>query len=207
MAADEGSPTMAMTEPTAKPLLAGPKRSDARRNREKIIRAAVELFGEEGFDAQMDDVAERAGFAVGTVYRHFPSKDALIQYIILDRLRIATASVERAARHPEAWDGLVELITAAPLSRAGDRLLYEFYAGSIVGSADVESQRRAFRAALGELIERAKDQGRFRRDVSTAEFSALVTAVSRIANDDLPTSRRMVQHCFDVVLAGLEARD
>jgi len=165
---------------------------------------AVELFGEQGLDAQMDDVADRAGFAVGTVYRHFASKDDLIQSIIMERLRIATASVEAASQRDHAWDGLVELITAVPLPRSGDRLLHEYYAGRIVGSADVESQRRAFRAALGELIDRAKSEGQFRKDVSAAEFSALVTAVSQIARDDLPSTRKLVQRCFEVVFDGLQ---
>src|ERR671929_931002 len=68
-----------LLDPAAKPL-----RADARRNREKVLEAARAVFGEHGGEAQMDDVARRAEVGVGTVYRHFPTKDALLTALVHD---------------------------------------------------------------------------------------------------------------------------
>ena len=69
----------------------GPLRADARRNREKVLKAARAVFAEQGRDAQMDDVARRAGVGVGTVYRHFPTKEALIEALMAEPFELITA--------------------------------------------------------------------------------------------------------------------
>ena len=73
-----------MTQVAGRPL-----RADARRNRERVLQAAREVFAEQGREAQMDDVARRAAVGVGTVYRHFPTKEALIDAIAGEALRAA----------------------------------------------------------------------------------------------------------------------
>ena len=77
---------------------ARPQRADARRNRERILDGAREVFAECGLDAQMDDVARRAGVGVGTVYRHFPTKEALLGELVRQKFRIFTTTRVRVAR-------------------------------------------------------------------------------------------------------------
>ena len=90
------SPTVdVMTKLAPRPL-----RADARRNRERVIAAARVVFAEQGRDAQMDDVASRAGVGVGTVYRHFPTKEALIEALAIDRFERSSALGHEALLNP-----------------------------------------------------------------------------------------------------------
>src|SRR5512132_3777585 len=95
--------------PGAVPL-ARPLRADARRNRERILKAAGAVFADRGIDAQMDDVARRAKVGVGTVYRHFPTKEALLEALVRNRFAEIAAIAEDALRHEDGWDGFCELI-------------------------------------------------------------------------------------------------
>jgi len=91
---------MSTTEETAVRQL----RADARRNRERILAAAKEAFGEQGADAQMDDVARRAGVGVGTVYRHFPNKDVLMGELVTEKFRSITENAREALEQKDAWE-------------------------------------------------------------------------------------------------------
>jgi len=87
-----------------------PLRADARRNRECILQAAREVFAKSGIDAQMDDVASRAGVGVGTVYRHFPTKEALMAELVRQKFRVFAAAARESHRRRVA----VPLATSPP---------------------------------------------------------------------------------------------
>src|SRR5215813_1849416 len=111
--------------------LAGrPLRADARRNRERVLAAAREVFAEQGREAQMDDVARKAGVGVGTVYRHFPTKMALIDALAKDAFeRIAAAAEEQLARtDADPWEVLTEVVWAGAQVMVGDRVIADVMA-------------------------------------------------------------------------------
>src|SRR5919199_1126344 len=88
-----------------------PQRADARRNRERVVAAARAEFGERGRDAQMDDVARRAGVGVGTVYRHFPTKRALLEALMLAAFNSIAAEAERALKEIEdPWEAFATVV-------------------------------------------------------------------------------------------------
>src|ERR1044071_6160977 len=87
-----------------------PLRADARRNREKVLAAARAVFSEHGREAQMDDVARRAGVGVGTVYRHFPTKEALIEALMVDSFKSIAAEAERALDIEDPWEALTTVL-------------------------------------------------------------------------------------------------
>src|ERR671910_2175082 len=101
--------------PAAKPL-----RADARRNRERILKAARAVFGDHGIDAQIDDVAKRAKVGVGTVYRHFPTKEALLDALVRERFEEIAGYAREALERDDAWDGFCELIWRAAERNAAD---------------------------------------------------------------------------------------
>src|SRR3954462_12789547 len=82
-----------------------PLRADARRNRERVLTAARAVFAEAGREAQMDDVARRAMVGVGTVYRHFPTKEALIEAIALDAFEQIAQRAREALEQADPWEG------------------------------------------------------------------------------------------------------
>ena len=108
---------------------ARPLRADARRNRERILKAARAVFADQGIDAQIDDVAKRAKVGVGTVYRHFPTKEALLDALVREHFEeIADDAREARSRREDAWEGFCELIWRAAERNAADRAFCEVIA-------------------------------------------------------------------------------
>jgi AcrR family transcriptional regulator len=147
--------------------LAGrPLRADARRNRERVLTAAREVFAEHGREAQMDDVARRAAVGVGTVYRHFPTKEALIDALVAEAFgRLVAVAKEQAQRDDDPWDALVTTLWAGAEIMAGDRavsaILSEVY-GPVNVDLDLQLQMTETTTIL---IDRARAAGALREDV------------------------------------------
>src|SRR5437868_10290574 len=95
-------------------------RADAERNRARLISAARELFAERGLDATLDDVAHHAGVGVGTAYRRFPNKDALIDALFEERIDELAAAARAALGAPTGWDGLVAFLERSLGLQASD---------------------------------------------------------------------------------------
>src|SRR6476469_6810573 len=85
-------------------------RADARRNREAVLAAARHLFADQGLDAQMPDVAKAAAVGVGTVYRHFPTKDDLIAALVADRFERLAQKARDGLEMDDPWDAVAEFI-------------------------------------------------------------------------------------------------
>src|SRR5438270_6387429 len=100
-------------------------RADARRNRQAVIDAARELFAEQGLEAQMPDVARSANVGVGTVYRHFPTKDDLIAALVAERFERLADKAREALEAQDAWEGVCAFIRFAAQIQADDRGLCE----------------------------------------------------------------------------------
>src|SRR3954471_2755425 len=105
-----------------------PLRADARRNRERILKAARAVFADKGVDAQIDDVAKRAKVGVGTVYRHFPTKEALRDALVRERFEEIAGYAREALEREDAWDGFCEMIWRAAERNAVDRAFCEIVA-------------------------------------------------------------------------------
>ena len=111
-----------------------PLRADAERNRQRILDAAADLFAERGLQVSLDEVAERAGVGVGTVYRRFPDREALIDALFQVRVEEFIGIAREAAADPDAWAGLTRFI------EHGDRVPWPQPRAQ---GADVQRPRRA----------------------------------------------------------------
>src|SRR3954466_16413344 len=100
-----------------------PLRRDAQRNRVRILAAAKEVFAERGIDATLDDVAARAGVGVGTVYRRYANKDALLEELFEERIAELAALAEASLADGAAWQGLVRFLERVEELFAADRAL------------------------------------------------------------------------------------
>lgn len=153
-----------------------PLRADARRNRERILESARAVFAKYGADAQIDDVARQAGVGVGTVYRHFPTKEALLAELLREKFRLFTAR----AREALAGDGEPFAVVEALLRRnaetaASDAAVQHALAGAgehIWMQAQAEQQELL--AITGDLIARARDVGTIRHDVDANDIAMLM---------------------------------
>ena len=182
-------------------------RADARRNRERIVDAARQVFTQCGDAAQMDDVARRAGVGVGTVYRHFPTKDALIGEVLAAKIRGHVEAARRwSADSPDAWAAFEGLLRESFAKMAEDvsqqRLM--FVAGE-AALAHAEPARLELVEVIGGLIDRARAEGRLREDFTIDDMPALMCAVGGVMSapaDRVPGWDRVV----DVLIDGLRAK-
>jgi AcrR family transcriptional regulator len=154
-----------------------PLRADARRNREKVLVAARAVFSENGRDAQMDDVARRAGVGVGTVYRHFPTKEALAEALVRERFEEIAGYAREALEREDAWQGFCELIWRAAERNAADMAFCEAVAFTDQ-SRVVEEVGLARSTAT--LMERARAQGRMRADATVADVPMLMCGAGSV---------------------------
>ena len=159
---------------------ARPLRADARRNRARVLDAAEEVFAAHGTGASTEEIARRAGVGIGTVFRHFPTKEALLEAVFVGRLhRLAEHAAGLAdAADPGAafFDFFQRVVDHAATKNAIADALAE--AGVAIPSESstvgLELQR-----ALAVLLERAQATGAVRADVGVAELKALLVGASR----------------------------
>jgi AcrR family transcriptional regulator len=181
-----------------------PLRADARRNRERVVKAAEVVFAEHGRDAQMDDVAKRAGVGVGTVYRHFPTKEALIEALAIDRFEKVLAVGKEALLNPDPWAAFEGAIWAGAELTASDRSFTEIV-GEISGPMPLpEALEREMRETYGELMRRAQECGELRADLVFDDVPMFMCGIGLGARKTHPCPDAWKRHVA-IVIDGLRA--
>jgi AcrR family transcriptional regulator len=180
------------------------QRADAQRNRERILDAAREVVGEEGTQASLRDVARRAGVGLGTLYRHFPTRDALLEALLrteFDQLAgLAGAAVTAdvpSERVLADWLGEFTLRAGAFRGLPASLMATLDDPGSALHASCV-----TMREAGGRLLRAAQESGRIRPDVEPVDLFALVNALSWIA-DQAPSIAARREHLLALVMDGL----
>ena len=154
-----------------------PLRADAQRNRTRILEAAEVVFAAEGIEVPVDTIAEKAGVGVGTLYRHFPTKEKLCEAILLDRLSALTLDARALAGAEDpaaAFFGFLGHIVEEGAAKR-DLLVAVMGAGLEFDMAAAEV-KDGLRTAVGVLLERAQSVGAVRPDVTADMVVALVGA-------------------------------
>jgi AcrR family transcriptional regulator len=179
-------------------------RADARRNHEAVIASAKELFANQGLDAQMPDVAKAAKVGVGTVYRHFPTKDDLIATLAGDRFERLADKAREGLEAEDPWEGLCEFIRFAAEIQADDRGLCE-----VMGSRPEVMDAAALAAGLPELcdrlVKRAQRSGKLRRDLAWEDIPMIACGLGRIAQADSGPAAGRWPRLVEIILDGLRA--
>ena len=192
--AEDGGRVRLPQEQAADAAAGRPMRADAARNREKVLRAAREAFAESGYGVPLDEIAARAGVGPGTVYRHFPAKEALFEAVVTARVTdlVSDAQARAAAADPgEAFFGFLARIAG---EAAAKRDLPD--AISIAGSL-----REDLFAALDLLLRRAQQAGAVRAGFSTPDLIVLLKGMfASLADSADPGLRERV---FAVLADGL----
>jgi AcrR family transcriptional regulator len=193
---------MSMT-PTDRPnLMQRPKRADARRNYEKLLAAAREVLTESDTEASLEEVARRAGLGIGTLYRHFPTRQNLLEAVYVDEVEAVSQSAQDLAGL-EPWDALVSWLHrfvgyVATKQALADELFA--YAGPNPGI--FASCRSTLFAAGGPLLARAQEAGAVRADVDINDVLQIVSGIAKLSTPDASDRGRLL----DVALDGLRQR-
>ncbi|MEV3854207.1 TetR family transcriptional regulator [Streptomyces sp. NPDC050095] len=156
-----------------------PRRRDARRNRELLVEAAHEVFGELGLDAPLDVIARRAGVGNATLYRHFPTRVALVDAVFHDQLTGTMSAGEQARTAPDAWTGLTGYLDAVFTVLATDRGTNDLMTTSLKGVDALETVHAHNRRTLEELLERGRAEGSVRPDVTAEDVLFALAALGR----------------------------
>ncbi|MFR9751336.1 TetR/AcrR family transcriptional regulator [Nocardia sp. 004] len=181
-------------------------RADAARNQQRIIAAARELFADHGLEITLDDVAERAGVGVGTVYRRFANKKELIGKVFDQSLSDFADAADTACRNPDPWFGLVELFEYACRHIATNRGFSEI----VLELEDDETDRFAIvrdriKPAVTSLCARARDAGVLAEGIEPPDFFALVHMVDGVAEFARPVNPEVWQRYMAIALNGVRA--
>jgi AcrR family transcriptional regulator len=181
------------------------KRSDAVRNRAKILEAARRQLAEHGLETQIEQIAREAGVGVGTVYRHFPTKEALFEALAEDKFEGLARAAREGLSSEDPWQGFVHLMTYAARRMSDDRGLAEAMdqRPEICGAA---ARGAGLDRLTAELVERAKAAGELRDDLTPEDVPSLICGLGRAvrAGGDRAPSMSWERY-LDIMLAGLRA--
>jgi AcrR family transcriptional regulator len=181
-----------------------PMRADARRNREKVLAAARAVFSEQGRDAQMDDVARRAGVGVGTVYRHFPTKEALIEALMVEAFRSIADRAESALEIEDPWEAFTTVLWHGAEVMSADRAMSEVFA-SIPGVMESALPTiEGLTDTMATHIRRAQESGQLRADLVVDDIPMLMCGIGSATKKDHRCPDAWRRH-LAIVLDGLRA--
>jgi len=183
-------------------------RADAARNRERILEAARRLMAEQGGETEMTDIAHAAGVGVGTLYRRFPDKNALITELVREKffeLR-ALMQEEIAKREISARERLDNYIRAACEVQGKDRGLYEAMNSASAEHAAIARETPGLIDALEQLVAEARDEGTVRADLTWEDVVMCTCALGHITQieEDLPGT---VARLLEIQLDGIGPRN
>jgi AcrR family transcriptional regulator len=192
---------MSNTETDVTALSQRPQRADARRNYEKLVSAAREAFAEDGTSASLEDIARRAQVGIGTLYRHFPTRQHLLEAVYLDEVEAICRSAADLADLPP-WDALVAWLRQFVGFAATKRAIAQEMLATIGSDAEVFRTCRGAIATAGDaLLGRAQAAGAARADANFTDIGRLLGGIASIQSDP-----EQIERILDIVIDGLRYR-
>jgi AcrR family transcriptional regulator len=172
-----------------------PLRADARQNREKVLRAARDAFAESGYDVPLDDIAARAGVGPGTVYRHFPTKEALFEAVAISRLEDLTADARSRADSPDPGEAFFGFVARFADEAEAKRDMPDVI--EIQGNV-----RQELYEALGTLLGNAQRSGAVRDDIGVPELIVLLKSLMAGVRAT-PQASALTERLLSIITDGL----
>jgi AcrR family transcriptional regulator len=173
-----------------------PMRADARRNYDKLVAAARAVFSEDGTSAPLEDVAERAGVGIGTLYRHFPTRQALLEAVYVDEVEAMARAADDLSELPP-WDALSQWLHQYVGFAATKRALTEALVEAAPDSNVLLSCRTAILGAGNALIERAQRAGAVRADTNFTDVVRMVSGIAMVATTEPGQQERLLELALD----------
>ncbi|MGI5130615.1 TetR/AcrR family transcriptional regulator [Pseudonocardia sp. CA-107938] len=187
----------------------GRLRADARRNRDRIVAAATRAFAAHGAGVPVEEIARAAGVGVGTVYRRFPDRDALIRAVAQETLRTALTQARIAVtEEPTAWAALARFLGQSREVRLAVRLMMDSPGAhdAMAGDPETGRLRHAMIDVLDRIVLAAQAEGSLRDDVGTGDVAtAFVLLVRPLLVPDAELASHALERCLGVMLDGLRA--
>ena len=181
-------------------------RQDALRNRERVLAAAEEVFAEQGTDGSTHEVARRAGVGAGTIFRHFPAKQDLVEAVLARHLADMAGRARSLAAASPPGDALRTLVREMTEAGPAKITLASLAGGRDALSPGVMAASRELRAAVDAALRRAQDAGQARREATADEVYLLVRSLAHAAAA-MPVPPQTLRRAADIVLAGIASHE
>ena len=153
-------------------------RADARRNRERVLAAAADLLAESGLRAPMEEIARRAGVGVGTVCRHFPTKQAMVDAVLADLYETLLQDAVDGLTNPDAGAAFEQFVVVLAAFQARHRALAEQMAKDMEPPTAPPDARERLWATISQLVARAQEAGTVRADIGPADVAMMLSGVA-----------------------------
>ncbi len=183
-----------------------PLRADAARNRARILAAAAEVFAERGLDVSLDDIAAHAGVGVGTVYRRFPDKDALIDALFEDKIDRAVRLADDALAIEDPGEGFTAFMRGMCRMQAEDRGFKDALLHGDRGRERVAGARERIAPRAMKLVARAQEAGAVRSDLGPFDVPMLHLCVGLIADRTRDVAPDYWERVLTILLDGISAK-
>jgi AcrR family transcriptional regulator len=190
---------------TAGPALARRLRKDAQRNRAALLDAARTAFAQEGLDAALEGVARRAGLAIGTLYRHFPTRMDLVGAIVAEKQRAWIEAAEAAVEMEPAWDGFAFFLERVCELQADDRAFNDVASMRFSNAPRIEAARKRAHELTRRIVERAQAEGSLRSDITVEDMAFIVWAHTRVSEATNAIDPRAWRRYLALTLDGFRA--
>lgn len=181
------------------------QRRHAQRNHELLVAAAREVFAEQGVDASLEQVARRAGVGIGTLYRHFTTREALVEAIFERRVGELLVVAEAAAAEADGWSALTYLLERTLDLQAGDRVFKALLMRYPPGEGRLSSARDELRRLFEQVLARARGQGTLRSDFTVADLALLFWSFAPLIEATAEVAPQAWRRHLRVLLDGLRA--
>src|SRR5438132_6758655 len=184
---------------------ARPLRRDAQANRVRIVAAARAAFAADGIEVPVEEIARRATVGMGTLYRHFPAKEDLIDAVLEDAFAAFIGAAEQALAEEDAWAGFRGFLERVFTLHAENRGLKDVIATRAHGRKRAEAMRARIRPLLRRLVERAQEQGTLRADFAAEDMPLLFWTSGRVIEATAAVAPEFWRRHLGLLLDGLRA--
>lgn len=185
-----------------------PLRADARRNRDQILVAAREIFAERGVEVPMEEIARRASVGVGTLYRRFADREALIRAVFMDAFeRLAAEMSAATAQEPTGWDALTRIMRQSAWLSVSVQIRSPQVHEVMRRDREITGRREELLGMLDTVVRRAQDEGTLRRDVGIGDIAVLFVSLAKQQMHAVTAEAAAIAHArvLAIMLEGLRA--
>ena len=182
-----------------------PLRRDAQANRDRILAAARAAFAAGGIEAPVEEIARGAAVGMGTLYRHFSTKEDLIDAVLEDAFAAFISAAEQGLAEEDAWAGFCGFLERAFALHAENRGLKDIIATRAHGRARARRMRARMRPLLRRLIERAQEQGTLRADFAAEDMSLVFWAGGHVIEATAAVAPELWRRQLGLMLDGLRS--
>ena len=188
-----------------KPAAVRKPRADAKRNRVRLLETAKAAFAAKGSGASLDEIARTAGVGAGTLYRHFPTRDALVEAVYRNETEQLVAAADRLTKLHPPLTALREWLLLFVDYIATKHGMYEVLNAIVGGTSDLYSASRVqMKQTIGRLVDRAVTSADIRLDLDPLDLLRALAGVANIRSG--PAGERAAKRLIDILIAGIRAQ-